>query len=279
MSANYTLSARLSFPTLKNFARSVAVMLLGGLALASTETAVLGAGNVSVYTSRGVLMVDGDHAENRIQITRDKSGFVAVNGLDGTRINGVVNGQRLYDAARDIVKVNLRGGEDTCTVEDCLLSELSIRAEWVNIWDTVVWSKVVVDGSMRGRSGAVMLFGNLRVYGDTFVNGTNGADYLILRNCDFNNLFQADLGHGNDQVTLNSEDGSLWFGELQMMLGEGYDSIFVNARHDMGVSPYGDSAIFGGYYWETENTAGIVNLSTNVEDHEIYLGTFYGFDW
>ena len=159
------------------------------------EDRVLLAGNVTASLSAtGVLTITGDSASNQIAVGDfDNDGFADVVGLNGTRINGVVNGIALGDATVVAAVINLNGGNDELIVDD-----------------------------------AVNSFGAALGFVDARVNMGAGNDTIRFEGdgagIDLNNV-AIDLGAGNDLLDDNTVANNIQVVNLSIKAGAGNDIV------------------------------------------------------
>lgn len=193
------------------------------------EDRVLLAGNVTVaVNAAGDLVITGDNASNQIVIADfDGDGFADVMGLNGTAINGVVNGTEFTGAlpvTTPFVVINLQGGNDELTIDDSNdgatifgagVGGSDFRVDMGAGNDRIV---AIDDGTGVGinlNSGVI----NLGAGNDVLDDNTVGADIDVLD-------LTINAGAGNDVVRLDT--GALRVDNLAINMGAGSDVVVLD---------------------------------------------------
>ncbi|MCA9061762.1 MAG: peptidylprolyl isomerase [Planctomycetaceae bacterium] len=173
------------------------------------ERRALLAGNAVIHQTASSVTIDGDSADNTIEVTVLSNGLV-VRGLNGTTINGGTD---------DVVLVS---GSNT------LNGRLQINGYAGN--DTIMFSRnatfngtVVVDAGAGddqiGSTGAV--FGS-----SLYVHGRAGDDDVSIKDSSVTGLLWIKTLGGNDVVSINTVDVT---GRIKIKTGSGDDDVVLEA--------------------------------------------------
>ena len=187
-------------------------------AVEALETRALLAGDLAATISRGDLILEGDRAANKIEVTVE-DGDVVVRGLDGTTINGQPDFVAFADSTEIPDDLVLRTGEGSdeivigggLTIRDRIDANLGAGANAISILDVTAR-----DVSIRAAGANEVLL-------------QDGADIS-------NDVVIRFSGNGADTIVV---DGASIGDDLSIRAGNGHNSIYVDGASvgdDVGVA-------------------------------------------
>ena len=228
------------------------------------EQRTLLAGNVTAALVNGDLIVQGDDADNVVDLLTNETGNIVLRGLHGTTINGGVDfvpADGIPEISGDL-QILLADGDDTLTMNGIQIAD-SLRIEdnagdntliiqscatGANYWiqhgagNDVIW----VSDSTVGRhfilnpSGGenVLLTERIQVSGDTLFQAGDQADSMIFSASNLSDDLLVTSGAGSDFVLVGpSEEGqnaTVVQKEVQVRTGEGDDDIVFRGPNVFG---------------------------------------------
>ncbi|MCH2203886.1 MAG: peptidylprolyl isomerase [Fuerstiella sp.] len=228
------------------------------------EQRTLLAGNVTAAVVSGDLIVQGDDADNVVDLFTSENGNIVLRGLDGTSINGeteFVPDDGIPEISGDL-QILLADGDDTLTINGIQIADslqieddagdntLMIQscATGANYWiqygagDDVI----TVSDSTAGRhfflnpSGGenVLLTERIQVSGDTLFQGGDQTDSLIFSASNFSDDLLVSSGAGSDFLFVGpSEEGetsTVIDNDVQMRTGDGDDDVVFRGPNVFG---------------------------------------------
>ena len=192
------------------------------------EQRTLLAGNVTANLIAGNLIVQGDEADNVVELLSDETGTIVLRGLDGTSVNGnteFVPGDGIPEIFGDL-QVLLADGDDALVIDGIRVAD-SLRIEDDSGNNTVTIQSFTTGANLWIEQGA----GDdiIRVIGSTVgrhfvVNPSGGENILLTEQVQVSGdtLFQA--GGQADSLIFNASNFS---DDLLVTSGAGSDFVFV----------------------------------------------------
>lgn len=197
-------------------------------AVCALESRQLLAGNVTLSFTGGTLKLTGDNSANEVTVSQSVGGL-QIQALNGTKLNGVVNGTQTI-ANPTLTEINLQGGNDKLSMngyvggivaalmgsgndvvrmtsvvnEGSILFDLGSGNDfWTTFGSLATPNQVGGNLTVRGNSGndsiglqRVLAAGNLTLTGD------NGVDQVAVFDSIVDGTSSIDLGNGNDFMLL-----------------------------------------------------------------------------
>lgn len=228
------------------------------------EQRTLLAGNVTAALVSGDLIVQGDDADNVVDLLTNEAGNIVLRGLDGTSINGRTNfvpADGIPEISGDL-QIFLAGGDDTLAINGIQITDslqieddtgdntLTIQscATGANLWigqgagddvirvsDSTVGRHFVVSPS-GGEN--VLLTERVQVSGDTLFQAGDQADSMIFSASNFSNDLLVTSGAGSDFLFVgpSKEDQprTVIEKDVQIRTGAGDDDIVFRGPNKFG---------------------------------------------
>jgi hypothetical protein len=193
------------------------------------EPLILLDGNVSAVVADGELVLEGDAANNSIEIIATAAG-VTVRGLNGTTINGAAGDFVAFAGTGTIpgdVRIDLGSGDDVVLVAGGLEINGDIRVKAGQGDDRVGLDDVQINGDLivNGRAGDDGLYLNeVTVSGNTRFEGQHGDSTLSVHDSTLFGHLVVRGRRGDDAAHL---DGASIGGNLKLALREGTNGAFL----------------------------------------------------
>ncbi|MFO0808914.1 MAG: hypothetical protein U0746_09850 [Gemmataceae bacterium] len=131
------------------------------------------------------LYVTGDAASDQVQLQRLPNGAIRIQGLNGTKVNGVASVDRFFN---DDLFINLGAGNNYLSVLD---TNGGITADFVDI--------------KTGNGADTISIQRLNVLDDIFVDTNDGSDYVYLNRVTASNRVD---GPGDDGINIYTRGGA-----------------------------------------------------------------------
>jgi len=189
------------------------------------EARVLPAGNVSVRISGDTLLINGDRADNQVEVVVD-DGNLIVRGLTNTTINGeedefvVVEDGETFEGH---VIVRLGAGNDNLTIGDDVVINGRLTTEDFFGNDRIAINAASINGGLRiwtyFGNDSVRLNGT-QIAGASFIRTGAGDDLVVLDNVTTSAYFKISAGPGDDGI---DTDGNTFGNRFVVKLGYGDD--------------------------------------------------------
>lgn len=209
------------------------------LTLQALEVRQLLAGNVVTSVTGGTLKITGDNSANELTVEQTSAGL-QVQALNGTRLNGILNGVLTVSNPTQM-NIDLLGGNDRLSMADFLGGGVSVKLGNGN--DQLNLLGITNDGAMvidlgSGNDGLAANLGG-PVSADPNVCGGNftllagaGNDRLIIQSLNALANLTIDAGAGQDVVFLGSGSTN---GITTIALGAGDDIMAIQDRTSRGL--------------------------------------------
>ncbi len=215
-------------------------------------------GNVHATFAHGTLTINGDNSANQLLIQPSEGGGVRVIATNGTRLNGVVNGERTF-AAPTQTNIHLLGGDDHLEFwgssftgglsvwmgggdDSVVMNVLQITGDVMldfgsgndsfrtNFYPPVPSSSPSLANSTSVVRDAVFLDVSL-VMGNLTLLGGSGNDKFDISAFSVTGNLKIDSGSGDDWVNLTRGRTE---GTTSIQLGNGNDTMFFADRNSTG---------------------------------------------
>lgn len=170
------------------------------------ESRCLLAGNVTFQFTGGTLRLTGDNSANEISVSQGVDGL-QIRALNGTRLDGVVNGFRAI-ANPSLIEINMQGGDDTLHLQGYLGGIVAGLMGSGN--DVVRMTSVVNSGAMLFDLGTGNDFWTTfytadrpnQIGGNLTVRGNSGNDSIGLQKVLVNGEMTLDGAIGVDEIAV-----------------------------------------------------------------------------
>ena len=188
------------------------------LTLSALEVRQMLAGNVVASVTGSTLKITGDNSANELAIAQTSEGL-QVQALNGTKLNGVLNGVLTFSNPTQM-NIDLLGGHDRLSLADFLGGGVSVKLGSGN--DQLNLTGTSNDGAMviELGSGNDSLAANLGGPGSADPNVVGGNFTLL-------------AGAGNDQLIIESLNA---LANLSLDAGAGQDVVLLGAGSTDGIT-------------------------------------------
>ena len=207
------------------------------LCLEELESRYLLAGNVTAAITDGDLVVTGDNQPNEFRIIDNGSTGQIVRGLNGTKVNGVSDGQfNTGDLAVNNISIDANGGDDDFVLRvSNLTGNLDILGDKGNDQIEVVQSSAN-DAQIRGGIGVDSIKIGQTNLREAQVFTGNGNDNVLVTASNFAAALSIETDLGNDSVSVTGSQtffSGITPNTFSIRTGSGNDTVFV-ARNFIG---------------------------------------------
>ncbi|MEZ6063248.1 MAG: Calx-beta domain-containing protein [Planctomycetaceae bacterium] len=194
-----------------------------------------GTGNISLEISRGDVILTGDSGHNGVIIYLNGNGYVTIEGLGRTTVNGspfpqVLNG---WTSIPDDLRISLRSGNDAVVLQGIQIgNDLNVNLDGGNNY--LLADGLLVRDNLIYRSGAgddIVGVRNSQVNGRVSVATDGGNDTVGVDNVLVAGTSLLTTGAGNDLVLIG---GSTYQDNATLLMDGGQDSLAVDGNNSFG---------------------------------------------
>ena len=184
-------------------------------------------GNVTAVVANGTLTIDGDAADNTVEVAIE-SGDVVVRGLDGTTVNGSEDPFVAFSDTETIttdLRVNLGRGNDVAAVSDGVVVGRDLNLRDRRGANQLGLLNAQVTRNLRATTGhaddGVNLVGTT-IGGSLLLNTRRGNDVVSILTSDIGRTMRVATGRGTDSLVVEESQVGR---NASINTGKGHDAI------------------------------------------------------